>query len=36
MTGTGAELFAELGDRAQYVEVTETDGQSIVAQKETP
>ncbi|PJI86143.1 DNA replication and repair protein RecF [Yoonia maricola] len=33
MTGTGAELFAELGDRAQYAEVTETDGQSTVAQK---
>jgi DNA replication and repair protein RecF len=36
MTGTGAELFEELGPRAQYVEVTETDGQSIVAQKDTP
>ena len=36
MTGTGAELFVELGDRAQYVEVTETDGQSIVTQKENP
>ena len=35
MTGTGAELFEELGDRAQYVEVTEIDGQSVVTQKET-
>ncbi|WP_299847557.1 DNA replication/repair protein RecF [uncultured Roseovarius sp.] len=32
MTGTGAELFAELGGRAQYVEVTETDGVSSVTQ----
>jgi DNA replication and repair protein RecF len=31
MTGTGDELFAELGDRAQYLEVTETDGVSAVA-----
>ncbi|MFX0546859.1 DNA replication/repair protein RecF [Roseovarius sp. S1116L3] len=31
MTGTGPELFAELGDRAQHVEVTETDGISQVA-----
>ncbi|MEM1375109.1 MAG: DNA replication/repair protein RecF [Pseudomonadota bacterium] len=30
MTGTGAELFTALGDRAQYFEVTETDGQSEV------
>ncbi|RKF13066.1 DNA replication/repair protein RecF [Roseovarius spongiae] len=30
MTGTGAELFAELGDRAQHVEVTETGGVSDV------
>ncbi len=29
MTGTGAELFAELGDRAQVFEVTEADGVSI-------
>ena len=36
MTGTGAELFTELGDRAQYVEVTETDGQAIVTQKGRP
>ncbi len=35
MTGTGSELFAELGDRAQYAEVTETDGQSIVTQKDS-
>ena len=36
MTGTGPELFAELGPRAQYVEVTETDGQSTVTQKDAP
>lgn len=30
MTGTGDELFQELGDRAQYLEVTETDGVSEV------
>ena len=30
MTGTGPELFAELGDRAQAFEITETDGQSAV------
>ncbi|WP_050930158.1 DNA replication/repair protein RecF [Aestuariivita boseongensis] len=30
MTGTGPELFEELGDRAQYLEVTETDGISHV------
>ena len=31
MTGTGPELFAELGERAQILEVTETDGISAVA-----
>lgn len=36
MTGTGPELFTELGPRAQYVEVTETAGISKVTQKETP
>jgi len=36
MTGTGAELFAELGSRAQYAEVTETDGLSQISQKDTP
>lgn len=30
MTGTGAELFAELGDRAQYLEVIEEAGESRV------
>ena len=30
MTGTGPELFAELGDRAQHVEVTDNDGLSQV------
>ena len=28
MTGTGAELFAELGSRAQHISVAETDGES--------
>ncbi|WP_108814017.1 DNA replication/repair protein RecF [Loktanella sp. Alg231-35] len=36
MTGTGPELFTELGPRAQYAEVTETDGQSAVTQKDKP
>ena len=36
MTGTGPELFAELGDSAQYAEVTEIDGQSSVTQKDRP
>ena len=36
MTGTGPELFAELGDRAQHVEVIETGGLSAVLRKETP
>ncbi|ANT60285.1 DNA replication/repair protein RecF [Salipiger sp. CCB-MM3] len=30
MTGTGPELFAELGERAQHLEVTEREGQSVV------
>ena len=30
MTGTGPELFAELGERAQYLEVTDHDGLSEV------
>jgi DNA replication and repair protein RecF len=33
MTGTGEELFGELGARAQYVEVTEIEGQSAVIQR---
>ncbi len=36
MTGTGEELFAELGTRAQYAEVTETDGVSSITQKDQP
>ncbi len=32
MTGTGPELFAELGERAQHVIVTDTDGASKVDQ----
>ncbi len=34
MTGTGPELFEELGERAQYLEVTETEGISAVEQRE--
>jgi DNA replication and repair protein RecF len=33
MTGTGPELFAELSDRAQYLEVTEDGAQSKVTQR---
>lgn len=36
MTGTGPELFAELGNRAQYAEVTDADGQSTVTAKDQP
>jgi DNA replication and repair protein RecF len=32
MSGTGEELFQDLGDRAQHLEVTETDGVSQIAQ----
>ncbi|MGH1423941.1 MAG: DNA replication/repair protein RecF [Pseudooceanicola sp.] len=35
MTGTGPELFEELGDRAQYFEVTEDDGASVVAERQS-
>ena len=31
MTGTGVELFEELGDKAQYLRVTERDGVSVTA-----
>ena len=31
MTGTGPELFAELGDRAQHLEVTEAQGISVIS-----
>ena len=31
LTGTGADLFADLGDRAQYLEVTESGGESVMA-----
>lgn len=34
MTGTGAELFAELGNRAQHLEVAEEDGYSRVVMTE--
>ncbi|WP_375255078.1 DNA replication/repair protein RecF [Yoonia sp.] len=33
MSGTGPELFSELDDRAQYIEVTETDRESVVMQR---
>ena len=36
MTGTGAELFADLGVRAQYVEVTENAGTSALTQRNAP
>ena len=36
MTGTGPELFAELGPRAQYLEVTDTEGLSSVTRKDQP
>lgn len=36
MTGTGPELFAELGDRAQYIEVTEENGLSQTTQRTSP
>ncbi len=36
MTGTGPELFAELGARAQYLHVTEDNGVSRIAEGETP
>ena len=35
MTGTGPELFDALGDRGQYVEVTEAEGTSAIAQEGT-
>lgn len=34
MTGAGAELFEELGDQAQHIEVTEVDGVSQTIQRE--
>lgn len=36
MTGTGSELFAELGSRAQYIEVTEENGLSQTTQRTAP
>ena len=36
MTGTGAELFRELGDRAQHFEVNEIDGESRAVRVEAP
>lgn len=36
MTGTGPELFTELGNRAQYVEVGENAGVSTVTQRTAP
>ena len=34
MTGTGPELFEDLGNRAQHVKVTETGGESTAVQKD--
>lgn len=36
MTGTGAELFDSLGPRAQYFEVTETEGLSALHERPMP
>ena len=36
MTGTGAELFVELGNRAQFFEVTESNSQTAVTQVGIP
>ena len=36
MTGTGPELFAELGGRAQHIEVTEAGGTSALNTETTP
>ena len=36
MTGTGPELFSELGDRAQFLEVTEIDGTSLASERPAP
>ena len=36
MTGTGSELFVALGDRAQYIQVCEDTGHSIVVRKDVP
>jgi DNA replication and repair protein RecF len=36
MTGTGPELFTDLGERAQYVEVTEVNGASTLTERTAP
>ncbi|SIO50020.1 DNA replication and repair protein RecF [Rhodovulum sp. ES.010] len=36
MTGTGSDLFADLGDRAQYLEMSETDGTSRIERRAGP
>jgi len=36
MTGTGPELFADLGCRAQHIHVTDTDGTSRIEQEAAP
>ena len=36
MTGTGPELFADLGPRAQYLAVTEASGLSIITERTMP
>jgi hypothetical protein len=36
MTGTGPELFTDLGSRAQYVEVAEVNGTSVLTERSAP
>ena len=35
MTGTGEELFADLGARAQFMEVTEDEGVSSIQMRQS-
>lgn len=36
MTGTGPELFAELAERAQHIEITAADGMSVARERTSP
>ena len=36
MTGTGPELFESMGDRAQFIDVTEENGESRAVQRDKP
>jgi DNA replication and repair protein RecF len=36
MTGTGPELFDDLGPRAQYLSVADDDGRSTVTERTMP